>query len=87
MTDYSELNGEPGYNVTEIMPGGSLLKLPFPYKEIGYEKAGFKKTLVKKFVELWGEPDRHVYPAEYYANVWKYYERNYKKNKEGFVKE
>jgi hypothetical protein len=74
---YSERLEMPGYNVFEIMPGGSLIKLPMPYKEIGYEKLEFNKSVCKAFQELWGIPDNHITLNEYYPDIWKYYESRY----------
>jgi hypothetical protein len=61
------------------MPGGSLIKLPMPYKEIGYESLGFNKTMGKVLQELWGVPNRHITLNEYYPEIWKYYENYYEK--------
>jgi hypothetical protein len=76
---YSERLEMPGYNVFEIMPGGSLIKLPMPYKEIGYESLGFNKTVGKVLQELGGVPNRHITLNEYYPEIWKYYENYYEK--------
>jgi hypothetical protein len=77
--DYSEKLEMPGYNVIEIMPGGSLIKLPMPFKEIGYERLGLKKSICKRFQELWGIPNNHITFHEYYPEIWRYYENHYEK--------
>jgi hypothetical protein len=76
---YSEKLEMPGYNVFEIMPGGSLIKLPMPYAEIGYERLGFNKSICKSLQELWGIPSNHSTLNEYYPEIWKYYENHYEK--------
>jgi hypothetical protein len=79
---YSERLEMPGFNVFEIMPGGSLIKLPMPYKEIGYEKLGFTKTACKAFLELWGIPNNHTTLNEYYQEIWRFYEKKFEKRYE-----
>jgi hypothetical protein len=76
---YSERLEMPGYNIFEIMPGGSLLKLPMPYKEIGYEKLELNKSVCKALRELWGTPNNHSTLNEYYPEIWEYYEKKYNK--------
>jgi hypothetical protein len=80
---YSERLEMPGYNIFEIMPGGSLIKLPMPFEEIGYEGLDFNKSICKVLQELWGIPNNHITLNEYYPEIWKFYEnqfeRKYKK--------
>jgi hypothetical protein len=76
---YSEKLTMPGYNIFEIMPGGSLIKLPMPFNEIGYEKLGFNKSTCKMFQELWGNPNNHTTLNEYYPEIWNYYENKFDK--------
>jgi hypothetical protein len=76
---YSERLEMPGFNVFEIMPGGSLIKLPMPYKEIGYEILGFTKSSCKAFQELWGVPNDHITLNEYYPEIWSFYEAKFEK--------
>jgi hypothetical protein len=76
---YSEKLEMPGYNVIDIMPGGSLIKLPMPYAKIGYEKLGLNKSTEKLFRELWGIPEAHNTFNELYPEIWNYYESHYKR--------
>jgi hypothetical protein len=85
LVTYSEKLEITGYSVVEIMPGGSLIKLPLPFKEIGYERFGFNKSICKDLQELWGIPHNHLTFNEYYPEIWKYYKNHYdKKHKEKY---
>jgi hypothetical protein len=77
----------PGTNVFEIMPGGSLIKLPMPYKKIGYAKLGFNESICKVFRELWGVPDNHVTLKDYYPEIWDYYEEHFDEISVAILKE
>jgi hypothetical protein len=69
-----------GSYILEIMPGGSLLKLPFSYKDTGYEKIEFfTKSGCKMFAKLWGEPKIHKTLNEYYPKIFKFYEDRFSK--------
>jgi hypothetical protein len=76
--DFSERLGIEGSYVLEIMPGGSLLKLPFSYKHIGYEKISlFTKGDCKMFIKLWGKPETHKTLNEYYPEIYEFYENKF----------
>jgi hypothetical protein len=67
-----------GEHILETMPGGSLLKLPFSYKDIGYEKIGFfTKGDCRDFTKLWGVPETHKILWEYYPEISKFYENKF----------
>jgi hypothetical protein len=75
---FSKKLGIEGDYVLEIMPGGSLLKLPLSYKDIGYENIElFTKEDCRMFVKLWGNPKTHRTLNEYYPKVFKYYENKF----------
>ena len=60
MLDYAFRLKEPGFNVTEAVPGRQVCKLPFTYNDLGYrELTLLKKTDWKWLVEIWGEPKSH----------------------------
>jgi hypothetical protein len=78
---FSEKLGIEGDYVLEIMPGGSLLKLPFSYKDIGYEKITlFTKGDCKMFPKLWGNPEAHKTLNEYYPRINSFYENKFSEN-------
>jgi hypothetical protein len=71
---FSEKLDIEGDYILEIMPGGSLLKLPISYKDIGYEKiALFTKGDCNMFIKLWGNPETHKTLNEYYPEITKFY--------------
>jgi hypothetical protein len=74
---YSEKLEMPGFNIFSIMPGGSLIKLPMPYSEIGYDNIRFNQREMKTLQELWGIPNKHITLREYYPEIWNYYESHY----------
>ena len=77
LPESQRLKIETGY-VFEIMPGGSLLKLPMPYKDIGYEKISFfTKGDWKIFNKLWGKPENHMTLNDYYSEIYEFYENKF----------
>lgn len=71
---YSEKLREPGFNITESVPGAVLQNLPFEYRFLGYEYLALNATDKKWIVETWGEPERHSTLRELHRSVWDSYE-------------
>jgi hypothetical protein len=77
-TPFSDKLGIEGDYILEIMPGGSLLKLPFSYKNIGYEKIVlFTKGDCNMFIKLWGNPETHKTLNEYYPKINEFYDKKF----------
>lgn len=74
---YSEVLREPGYNVMETIPGQSVKKLPFSYRELGHEHLDLlNKTDVKWIEEAWGAPSKHNTLHTMYIGLWQEFEEN-----------
>ena len=75
MIGYAPRLKEPGFNVMESCPGGSIAKLPYDYKSMGFDRLKLlNKTDKKWIVESWEEPDEHSTLHEMHKKVWNHYE-------------
>lgn len=73
---YSEVLGEPGYNIMESTPYAKLAELDLSYEVIGSEElAGLNKTDRKMMREAWGEPKAHTTAHVLYRGLWREQER------------
>lgn len=73
---YSEVLGEPGYNIMESTPYAKLAELDLSYEVIGSEElAGLNKTDRKMMREAWGEPKAHTTAHVLYRELWREQER------------
>jgi len=77
---YSEYCECPGLNILDIIPKRVINSLAYTYNDIGYEKLNLPKSIIKRLVDLWGEPKQHSTLNELYQDVWHKYEIKYKKN-------
>ncbi len=49
-----------------------ISNLDMPYQKIGYSELRLvKKTDIKLLLEMWGRPQYHAKPREFYAKIWR----------------
>jgi hypothetical protein len=69
---YSEVLGEPGFNVFESTPYAKLANLDLTYDVIGCDELlGLNKTDRKMMREAWGEPKAHTTAHVLYGKLWR----------------
>jgi hypothetical protein len=69
---YSEVLGEPGFNVLESTPYAKLAGLVLTYDVIGCDELlGLNKTDRKMMREAWGEPKAHTTAHALYSELWR----------------
>jgi hypothetical protein len=69
---YSEVLGEPGFNVLESTPYAKLAGLVLAYDVIGCDELlGLNKTDRKMMREAWGEPKAHTTAHALYSELWR----------------
>lgn len=80
---YSQLLGEPGFNVLSRIQGSEILDLCINYDEIGYEHLDLlNKGDVKLLIENFGEPKNNNVLYNVHSVLWQHYEIKLKAEKD-----
>lgn len=80
---YSQLLGEPGFNVLSRISGCEILDLCISYYEIGYEYLDLlNKSDVKLLIENFGEPQNNNVLYNIHYDLWHRYEIKLKAEKD-----
>lgn len=80
---YSQLLGEPGFNVLSRVSGCEILDLCISYDEIGYEHLDLlNKSDIKLLIENFGEPKNNNVLYNIHYDLWHRYEIKLKAEKD-----